>query len=522
MPQNHNLEDYIMASWEKLRRNALDVARDPKIESTRRSYLYIPPKEDPAKINAMINERLKHTDGLGGIEVRPLPENFIVENDHGILYLPHDYIVPGGRFNEMYAWDSYWIILGLLQDGFAEMAKGIVENFIYQIHNYGGKTLNANRTYYISRSHPPMLASMALAILPFIQTNERKSFLKRVADAIAIEYEGFWKTDRYDEEFGLFRYGNIKQGELGLCPEVAHGERDAKGLSHYDKIVLYLRDLPPTDPLRLRFYDEIKNELTQEAIAGDRGMRESGFDASMQMGYFGLETMDFSPVCLNSLLYVQSHILGHMYKELKEDDKAQYFESEAAELKAAIQKYMWNEDKKLFSHFNHHIQKPSSFFYLTCVYPLWAGIATPQQAKDFKDNLNLFETPFGIRSTDQQTGCQWDSPFMWAPLVYFTVAGLQNYGFTEDARRIAQKFVDTVRRVNEETGANFEKYNAHTGDYRTDDIIGVGYTENVVGFGWTNGTILTLKNWLATNEPIEMSDITDLWKRRPFRAHSRS
>jgi alpha,alpha-trehalase len=222
------IETYIKGSWEKLLRNSLDVALDPKVSATMRSFLYISADEDPAAIHQAILERHKVTENPGAIEVKILPEDFLVTENHGILYLPHDYIVPGGRFNEMYAWDSYWIVRGLLQDGYSEIAKGILENFIYQIRHYGGHILNANRTYYLSRSQPPMHAAMARAVLPFVKRDERVDFLKRATDAISYEYDHFWKTTRYDAERGLFRYGNSEQGSLGLCPEVVIGERDVK------------------------------------------------------------------------------------------------------------------------------------------------------------------------------------------------------------------------------------------------------------------------------------------------------
>lgn len=493
------LEDYIKKSWGRLSRNALDAALDPKVGGTH-AYLYISPNEDAAAIKALVDERRKTRASSMALEVKTLPKDLIVTQDHGILYLPHDYVVPGGRFNEMYAWDSYWIIRGLLQDGHANVARGMVENFVYEIRHYGGKILNANRTYYLTRSQPPLLAPMAAAVLPSLKPEDRAGFLQDVAGAIAVEYETFWKKSRYDKERGLFHYGNIDQAALGLCPEVIFGERDAKGLSHYDKIVAHLRELPPGDENRRRFLTKAEDALSPEAIAGDRAMRESGFDTSMHMGPYGLGTLDYNPVCLNTLLYAQCEIMEGMYKELGQKDRADYFRDEATQLRANIQKYMWDAESGLFRNFNHRTNKQSDFPFLTSAYPLWAGIATPQQAEAFRDNLSIFETPYGLKDTDRQTGCQWDAPFMWAPLVYFAVAGLHRYGFSEDAKRIARKFTDTIRRVYGRTGANFEKYNAETGDSETASIIDVGYSDNVIGFGWTNGTVLVLQKWLQEDD----------------------
>ena len=487
---------YIKQTWARLTRNALDAALDPKVSSSPRNYIYISPKEDAAAIRAQIDKRRRARATTVALDVRTLPEDFTVEKDHGILYLPHDYVVPGGRFNEMYDWDSYWIVLGLIQDGLAPLARGMVDNFVYQIHHYGYKILNANRTYYLTRSQPPVLAPMAASVLPTLPPDERPAFLANVAEALDLEYMFFWKAQRYDGERGLFHYGNPDQAALGPCPEVLFGERDANGQSHYEKLVSHLATLPKDDPIRQRFLTEAANDLTPEAYAGDRAMRESGFDPSMHMGFYGLEAPDFAPPCLNSLLYVQCQWLGQAYRELGNADRAQFFRREAAQLYTSMQKYMWSESAGLFCNYNTRVDAFSAFPFITSVYPLWAGIATPQQAERFRDNLPLFETDFGLKNTPVQSGCQWDSPFMWAPLVHLTVAGLHRYGFTEDAQRIAQKFLTTVKRVYDQTGANFEKYNADTGTIEDNGIIDVGYSVNVVGFGWTNGAAIVLNNWL--------------------------
>ena len=63
----------------------------------------------------------------------------------------------------MYGWDSYFIIRGLLRDGRLELARGMVDNFFFEIEHYGA-VLNANRTYYLTRSQPPFLSSMVMAV----------------------------------------------------------------------------------------------------------------------------------------------------------------------------------------------------------------------------------------------------------------------------------------------------------------------------------------------------------------------
>ena len=80
---------------------------------------------------------------------------------HGssLLPLPYEYIVPGGRFREIYYWDSYFTMLGLKESGLHELMESMVRNFVHLIDNYGHMP-NGNRTYYLSRSQPPVLSMM--------------------------------------------------------------------------------------------------------------------------------------------------------------------------------------------------------------------------------------------------------------------------------------------------------------------------------------------------------------------------
>ena len=171
------LTDHIKQTWSVLRRNALDVAFDAKVSADMRSYLYVPEDEDLTAINQRAADRRQATGAADRLEIRRLPPAGQEITDHGVLYLPHDYIVPGGRFNEMYGWDSYWIVLGLLHDGELALARGMIDNCLYQLDHYGDKILNANRTYYLTRSHPPMLGPMALALAQHLTGADRTAFI---------------------------------------------------------------------------------------------------------------------------------------------------------------------------------------------------------------------------------------------------------------------------------------------------------------------------------------------------------
>ncbi|MDD3181913.1 MAG: trehalase family glycosidase [Alphaproteobacteria bacterium] len=498
------LRKYISASWGFLMRSPFAPAPDPKIHDGKISLLYIPACEDKANIEFHVEERLQTLAASGiaqdssiPVIVKYLPEDWasIPANQHGLLYLPNPYIVPGGRFNEMYGWDSYWIIRGLIDAKRADLAKGMVENIFYQIKNYGGKVLNANRTYYLRRSQPPLLGLSIKEVAATMAPDERKVFLETAVSYLETDTQ-FWVQNRYVEETGLYRYGHPNLGALGFCPEVTMGEIDPdSGLNHYDRIIADLKLRDASDPVRARFYDVERDSLTFEAVAGDRSVRESGFDLSSYMGYLGLETLDFNPVCLNTLLVIEMRQLAAFYHELGHEIMTVYWAEKADVLAARIQHYMWNEEAGMYFSFNHRTGKQSTFVFLTTFYPLLAGIATREQAQKVRNNLPLFETEFGLMSAPEQTGCQWDSPNMWAPLVDFTIQGLLAYGYKDDANRIGVKFLKTVDTIFTREGAVYEKYNARFGSSGMAAVT-VGYVTNVVGFGWTNALAVCINNMI--------------------------
>src|SRR5205814_1743834 len=216
------------------------------------------------------------------IEIQQLPEDLRFLPAQGLLYLPKPYVVPGGRFNEMYGWDSYFIQVGLLADGEVELARDMVDNFLYEIEHYG-TILNANRTYYLTRSQPPFLTEMILGV--FERTGDRE-WLRRTLPAIE-KYHRFWTSGPHlIPVTHLSRYWDFGEGP---APEVLSDEKDAQGRTHYDRIREYYRDHPDAakgDYDLDRYYDGRNDRLTDLFYKGDRSMRESGFDPSNRFGLF--------------------------------------------------------------------------------------------------------------------------------------------------------------------------------------------------------------------------------------------
>jgi alpha,alpha-trehalase len=439
--------------------------------------VYFPATEDRAAIEAAV-ARAVAPAALRDIVLRPLPE---VIREHGLLYLPRPYVVPGGRFNEMYGWDSYFIVLGLLRDD-RRLAADMVANFLYEVRYYGG-VLNANRTYYLTRSQPPLLSAMVLAL--YRHTRD-EAWLRDARDAIAATHAHWTSPPHLFAALGLSRY--FDHGE-GPAPEVVAGERDARGESHYDRVRAYFRTHGGPD------------ELTPQFFKADRAMRESGFDPTGRFGPFGADTLDIAPVCLNTLLYRLEMDLAEIDGILRRDPDAARWRELAVRRQATIEAVLWDDAAGQYFDYDAAQGRRRPYPFATTFWPLWAGLSSPARALRVRDRLPVFERRGGIVTSTTVTGAQWDAPFGWAPLQLFAVDGLRRYGYTTDADRIARAWLSMLVEDFERIGTLVEKYDV---DRRTSDVTGriaFGYTTNELGFGWTNGVALELLDGLRLSLP---------------------
>ncbi len=520
---DRNILAYIDSGWNTLSRSMSECKSlvDPKVVTPPILYLPYGAPIPPAVV-------LAHRQC--NVEVRHLPRRIVHMGDvrvaeipaEGLLYLPNRYVVPGGRFNEMYGWDSYFIILGLLQDQRADLARGMVENFFYEIENYGA-ILNANRTYFFTRSQPPLLSSMIRELYehppnqhPDRQPDQQlsKAWLAR-AYAYAERDHALWDSASHRAgDTGLARYHDIGEGPV---PEMADDSNYYPDvirwiLAHPDVHTAYLVDAPD-DPTPAQAAGLAKtscdialskvcahaqldgHRLSSAFYRGDRAMRESGFDTSFRFGPFSGSTEDYAPVCLNSLLYKYELDLAHFATLLGRPAEAAQWRHRAATRQAAIDKFLWNPQKGLFYDYDFVTRQPSTYNYITTFYPLWAGLATTQQAAALEHNLPLFEHEGGLAMSDTNSGTQWDYPFGWAPTNWLATEGLAHYSFGVDAARIATGFTATVLQNFLRDGTIREKYNVVSGSANVK--IAAGYKSNVVGFGWTNGVYLRMNDLLT-------------------------
>ena len=487
--QLQSIRKYIKESWHTLTRSnarLAEAAVDPKFKVSPggRWPVYLSRKENLKKVEESLRSQMSQ-ESFAKIELLQLPDDPRVIREQGLLYLPYPYVVPGGRFNEMYGWDSYFIQVGLLRDGEIELAKNMADNFLYQIENYG-KVLNANRTYYLTRSQPPFLTQMVLGV--YRKTHDAK-WLSNAVPAIE-KYYRFWSSEPHlTKETGLSRYYDLGEGP---APEVISDERDEKGRTHYDRVKDYYRTQEIKDYDLAQYYDRKTDELTDLFYKGDRSMRESGFDPSNRFGPFNIDIIHYDPVCLNSLLYLMETEAAEIMKTLGRAREANVWLGRAAERRGRINRLMWDEHDGLYYDYNFVGKRLRRYPFVTTFYPLWAGIADRKQAARVVANLHLFERPGGLQTSTNASGSQWDAPFGWANMQAIAIKGLRRYGYAREADRITANFLSMVLKDFLEHNTIVEKYDVVRRSSQLGAGIKFGYAANQIGFGWTNAAFTEL------------------------------
>jgi alpha,alpha-trehalase len=480
---------YIRQTWDVLTRSHRTLAAaavDPKFHPgpDGRWTVYVPRSEDLGAIEATLRREIPPAD-FRTLAIRSLPEDTGHIRDQGLLYLPKPYVVPGGRFNEMYGWDSYFIQVGLLRDGMVPLARDMAENFLYEIRDYG-KILNANRTYYSSRSQPPFLTQMLLGV--YQRTHDRQ-WLEDAVPSVEAYYRYWTAEPHLTPATGLSRY--FDQGE-GAAPEAVAAERDAQGRTHYDLVQQYLRTHKITAYDVGQYYDARSDRLTPLFYQGDRSMRESGFDPSDRFGPFNIDIIHYNPVCLNSLLYLMETGTAEILGILNRPTEQALWTRRAKERAALVNKLMWDSQDGLYYDYEFVHRRLRRYPFLTTFYPLWAGIASREQAARVVANLRLFEQPGGLQTSTTQSGSQWDAPFGWAPLEFIAIEGLRRYGYQTEADRVTMKFLSLVLDEYRRSGTIVEKYDVVRRTTELSGEVHFGYRSNEAGFGWTNAAFTAL------------------------------
>ena len=367
-------------------------------------------------------------------------ERFHPKDDGVLIGVPKPYLVPsyaeGNEFDyhELFYWDSYFMAQGLLDEEHRELVMGILEDLVSIFKRF--KIIpNASRLYYTSRSHPPFLSSFIMDVYQAYRLD--KKWLNQMMDVAKEEYETVWMGTRKP---------NVRQIYMGLS-------------RYYD--FNYLHEIAET---------------------------ESGWDMTPR---FNHKCMDYLPPDLNALLYKYEMDFAHTARIFDDKREAALWEQAARERKRAMDELMWDHLRGLYYDYNYAKKRRGNISSLASYYTMWAGLATEDQARAQVKALKRFEQKGGLATTDAlplgqyvlgSMPTQWAYPNGWAPLQFLTVQGLERYGYHEDARRIAMKWLKANLNWFNEHGVFLEKYNVVSPDKPP----AKGLYPSQTGFGWTN------------------------------------
>jgi alpha,alpha-trehalase len=418
-----------------------------------------------------------------------------------LLPLPNPYIVPGGRFREVYYWDSYFTMLGLKESGEIKTIEDMVNNFAYMINTFG-HIPNGNRSYYLSRSQPPFFALMVELLAEIKGDAVYATYLP----ALEKEYQ-YWMMGSEKLDAGAANQRVVKLADGALLNRY-WDDLDIPRQESYREDVETAEQAVKSMLATKEFKNEKQKEKAAEQIRGEifrhlRAGAASGWDFSSRWfadkkNITTIQTTQFLPVDLNCLLYQLELTIKTAYTKItssKSDVAARnislagQYDKRAKDRKKAIEQYCWNESTGIYADYNFVTQKVNNQVNMSGMFPLFFQVADRIRAeKEQKAVIRDLLKDGGFLTTPEFTGQQWDAPNGWAPLQWIAIIGLEKYGFFEESRQSAERWVKLNKTVFDRTGKLMEKYNvtnlkldAGGGDYPSQD-----------GFGWTNGVLLAL------------------------------
>ncbi|MDJ0364062.1 alpha,alpha-trehalase TreA [Hymenobacter sp. H14-R3] len=394
-----------------------------------------------------------------------------------LLPLPRPYVVPGGRFREMYYWDSYFTMLGLREAGRTALVRDMVADFASLIDRYG-HIPNGTRTYYISRSQPPFFALMVqlLAESEGIGSQAYTQFRPQL-----LKEHAYWTAN-------------------GASPAPGTAERLAVRMPGGELLSRYWDD--SDQPREESYREDVEAAKTSaqppaEFYRNVRAAAASGWDFSSRwfepgQGLGTIRTTRLVPVDLNCLLLTLEQTLDRAARQAGDSAEAFRYRQLGQRRAGAIRRYCWDAKAGFYTDYDLDKRQPTLARTLAAAFPLAFGVATPAQASQVAGHLRQeFLRPGGLLTTPVPSGQQWDAPNAWAPLEYIAIVGLRRYGQHALADTIADRWTRLNVRGFAQTGKLLEKYNVEAtgpaagggGEYPLQD-----------GFGWTNGVLLTLEN----------------------------
>jgi alpha,alpha-trehalase len=435
----------------------------------------------------------KHIDKLWQVLKR---ESDSLLNGSSLLPLPNAYVVPGGRFREIYYWDSYFTMLGLKESGENNLIESMIKNFAFLIEQHG-HVPNGNRTYYLSRSQPPFFSLMVELLASIKGDSVYKQFQPALLKELnywtgILPHSSYFHGERINYHKWWFGPNNKKIYRYLDTTDRPRQE------SFYEDSMLYKRVQKMSTQ---KLAGDVRFRINQNKIQGIiyrhlRSAAESGWDFSSRWFTDGktietINTAGISPVDLNCLIWHLQKTVAKSYRITGDDKKAKTLDSMSNDIYVNLERYFWDHSTGWYMDFDAGVNKRLKHPTLAGMYPLFFKLIHKEQAAKAVEFLKAnFLKPGGVVTTLRKTGQQWDAPNGWAPLQWITIIGLENYGYHDLAKEIAKRWVNLNKKVFLQTGKLMEKYNV----INTNLKAGGGEYPSQDGFGWTNGVLLALMN----------------------------
>lgn len=413
---------------------------------------------------------------------------------HGsLLQLPHPYVVPGGRFVEMYYWDSYFTMLGLTTTSRQALLHAMTDNFAYLIDTYG-HVPNGTRTYYLSRSRPPVFALMT-ELCESSQGQGASRYLPQLVREHTFWMDGFSRLER----------GQAHRRVVALP--------DGSLLNRYWDD----RDSPREESWREDVATAAHAARPAPQVYRDlRAAAESGWDFSSRWldaspgapadrtaALSTIRTTSILPVDLNALLHRLESTIARLASTTRHARTAEVFASHARRRRLAMDKYLWHAPSGTYLDYDWERAESRRPMNAAAAVPLFTGTASQAQADAVAMHLGeRLLAPGGLSTTVTASDEQWDRPNGWAPLQWMAVQGLQRYGHEALARRIRTRWLRTVGDVYRREGKLVEKYALRTAVHASAQGGGGGEYPLQDGFGWTNGVVA---QWLGAGSDEDNS-----------------
>ncbi|EPB2247185.1 alpha,alpha-trehalase [Citrobacter sp. FDAARGOS_156] len=436
------------------------------------------PKEGEKYVPPAGQSLREHIDGLWPVLTRSTTD---AEKWDSLLPLPEPYVVPGGRFREIYYWDSYFTMLGLAESNHWDKVSDMVANFAYEIDSWG-HIPNGNRTYYLSRSQPPFFAFM----VELLAQHDGNDALKKYLPQMLKEYS-YWMEGVETLQPGQQNKRVVKLDD-GTILNRYWDDRDTPRPESWVEDIATAKSNPN------RPATEIYRDLRSAAASGwDFSSR--WMDNPNQLGT--LRTTSIVPVDLNALMYKMEKMIALASKAAGDDAKAAQYDGFANARQKGIEKYLWNDKEGWYADYDLKSHKVRNQLTAAALFPLYVNAAAKDRASKVATatQAHLLQ-PGGLATTSVKSGQQWDAPNGWAPLQWVAASGLQNYGQDNVAMDVTWRFLTNVQHTYDREKKLVEKYDVSTtgtggggGEYPLQD-----------GFGWTNGVTLKMLDLICAKE----------------------